>query len=205
MDVLGGRALARQHGVTTRAAYLDLVNAIGSSNNGVFGAKMMWNNVPWVLQNFREMEVFADRTRAEVFRAVFPDLHVIHLTRRDRIRQADSWARAAQDGVWIVSDNEPAEPFGEPAYSRELIGGMVQLIEEGERGWRAFFDELRVTPYEVVYEDLVDQEGYRDVIQGTLESLGLDKKITIPPPRTRRPSDELNDAWVDRFMKERTG
>jgi Stf0 sulphotransferase len=35
--------LALEHGVSDRRAYLDLVFRLGTTGNGVFGAKMMWN------------------------------------------------------------------------------------------------------------------------------------------------------------------
>lgn len=149
--------LAHAHGVSTRRAYLDLVYKVGSSANGVFGAKLMWNNVPWVVEKFLEMDAFAGMTRAEVFTGVFPNLHVVHLTRHDRVRQAVSWARAAQDGVWIVSDTEPAQPTAEPVYDGEFIAGLLGLIEQGELGWRELFADLGVVAHEIAYEDLVDE------------------------------------------------
>lgn len=195
-------ALAHAHGVSTRRAYLDLVYKVGSSANGVFGAKLMWNNVPWVVEKFLEMEAFAGMTRVEVFTAVFPNLHVVHLTRHDRVRQAVSWARAAQDGVWIVSDTEPAQPTAEPVYDGEFIGGLLGLIEQGELGWRELFADLGVVAHEIAYEDLVDEARYEPTIRGTLAHLGLDAEVSIRPPRTIRQADELNDAWVERFAQE---
>jgi LPS sulfotransferase NodH len=74
----------------------------------------MWNNVVWAVAKFQEMPRFSGLERAGVFHAAFPDLHVVHVTRRDRVRQAVSWARMAQDGVWVVSDDEPARPTQPP-------------------------------------------------------------------------------------------
>ncbi|MEY2460445.1 MAG: trehalose 2-sulfotransferase, partial [Acidimicrobiaceae bacterium] len=120
-------ALAKERGVRTREEFLQLVYEVGSTDNGIFGAKLMWNNVRWVLVKFNEMARFSGMTRVEVFAAAFPDLHVIHLTRRDRVRQAVSWARAAQDGVWVVSDEEPAQPVGNPSYVFDFIAGLEGL------------------------------------------------------------------------------
>ena len=37
--------LAERHGVSDRRSYRDLAYRVGSTPNGVFGAKLMWNNV----------------------------------------------------------------------------------------------------------------------------------------------------------------
>jgi LPS sulfotransferase NodH len=191
------------NGATDRESYLEIVYRLGTTPNGVFGAKLMWNNVHWALEKFREMPRFAPMSRAEVFHAVFPNLCVIHLTRRDRVRQAVSWARAAQDGVWVVSDDEPASPTGSAHYSAEFLDGLMGLIVEGEQAWRDFYAELGVEPYDVVYEDLVDDHRYPLVLCGALEHLGLAGDGPIPAPRTQRQADNVNDEWVDRYRADR--
>jgi LPS sulfotransferase NodH len=155
---------------------------------------------------FQEMPRFHGLDRAAVFQAALPSLHVVHVTRRDHVRQAVSWARMAQDGVWVVvSDAEPARPTGVPQYSFDLISGLEGLIIEGERGWRELFDELGLTPYEVVYEELITEDGYLRAILAVLDHLGLhtDGIVDPPPARTHRQSDDLNEAWVARYTAER--
>jgi len=58
----------------------------------------------------------------------------------------------------------------------------------------------------VVYEELVTEDGYRRAVLGVLEHLGLDASevTTLPPPRTCRQSDELNEHWAARYTSERT-
>jgi trehalose 2-sulfotransferase len=95
---------AQGHDNLDREGYLELVFELGTTTNGVFGAKLMWNNVPCVLDKLWELPRFRGLDRAATFHALLPNLRVIHLVRRDRVRQAVSWARAAQEGVWVVSD-----------------------------------------------------------------------------------------------------
>ena len=45
--------LARRHGVAEREQFLRLVYQVGSTPNGVFGAKIMWNYVGWAMENFQ--------------------------------------------------------------------------------------------------------------------------------------------------------
>lgn len=196
---------ARPHGEMSREAYLDLVFRLGTTPNGVFGAKLMWNNVPYVLEKLWELPRFAGLERAATFQALFPNLHVIRLTRRDRVAQAVSWARAAQDGVWVVSDTEPAAPVTEPVYSYELIAGLEGLLIDGDHGWPALCAELGVAPLDIVYEDLVDPLIYPDAIRSALHYLGVDHTdVAIAPPRTRRQADEINQDWVQRYTADRT-
>jgi trehalose 2-sulfotransferase len=189
----------------TRSAYVDHVYALGTTSNGVFGAKLMWNNVQFVLGKLSELPQFIGLNRAEVFHQLLPDLHVIRLTRRDRVGQAVSWSRAAQGGVWVVSDTEPPSPAAPASYNYEFIKNLERLIQEGEEGWTAFCDELGVSPLEVVYEDLVAADTYADTIAGCLHHLGVDSpKVKIAAPRTHRQADETNQRWTDQFLEERS-
>jgi LPS sulfotransferase NodH len=194
--------LARQHGVSTRDEFLSLVYRLGSTSNGLFGAKLLWRYVPLVLAGLRQMPRFAGMTDAEVFFEAFPGLKMVHLTRRDRLRQAVSWLRASEDGVWWVFDSERARPNREPHYQFDVIVAMMSLIDEGERSWRALYATLGVTPFEVVYEDLVTDDGYRASVQGILRHLELDDHVVIPDPQTRRQADDLSEQWIDRFFAD---
>lgn len=192
------------NGARDRTHYLDIVRELGTTPNGVFGAKLMWHNLPWAVAKFRELPAFATLDRAAIFRAALPGLrHAIHITRRDRARQAISWARMAQDGVWVVSDDEPANPAAAAEYRYDLIAAMERQIRDGEEGWRQFHAELGVQPHDVVYEDLVDPMLYEAVLQGVLSYLGLDGQTPIPRPRTLRQSDETNERWLERYLQDR--
>ena len=193
--------LAVEHGVSDRRAFLELVFRVGSTPNGVFGAKVMWNYVPWMLEKLRELPEYAGLNRAGVFGALFGELRMVRLVRRDRVRQAVSWLRAAQEGVFVVSATEPARPAGEPRYDYATIAGMERLIAAGEEGWAGLADELGAPSHVVAYEDLAD--SYADVLGGVLEFLGVDAPGAAPAPRTWRQADGLNDEWAERFRRER--
>jgi LPS sulfotransferase NodH len=160
---------------------------------------MMFNYVEFFVRRLNELDEFAGMNRVEVFRAAFPNLRVVHLVRRDIVRQAVSWMRAAQENVWVVSDEEPARPTGEPEYDDYFIAALVRLLEEGERGWRELYADLDVEPYELVYEDMLTTTGYEAAVRGVLGHLGVDASVPIPPPRTHRQADALSDEYVERF------
>lgn len=152
--------IGRSHDARDREYYLEIVYGLGSTPNGTFGAKLMWSNLRWALARFQEIPRFGGLDPTAVFHAAFPNLHVVHVTRRDHVRQAVSWARMAQDGVWVVSDEEPARPRASPQYNFDLINRLEGLIVESESGWRQLFGELGLTPFGVVYEELVTEDGY---------------------------------------------
>ena len=195
--------LAVAHGVKDRRGYLDAVYDVGSTDNGVFGAKLMWNYLDDVLDKFREIPEFAGLSRAQVLATAFPDARLVRLTRRDRVRQAVSWARAGLTGVYIVSDTEPAPSVPEPPYAFDFIAGLEELIVEGEQGWRHVAQELDAAVHEVVYEDLLTPAGYEETVRSVLEFLGVDSSVPVPPPLTTRQSDSLNDEWTARYLRDR--
>jgi trehalose 2-sulfotransferase len=140
---------AAGHDVSDRESYLTLVYRLGSTPNGVFGAKIHWNTLRWALAKFSEMPRFAGLDRAAILRTALPDLRVVDVTRRDRVRQAVSWARMAQDGMWVdpVGQPEPAWPLptSPPRYDYELIAALEALIAESETGWRWLISASRIT------------------------------------------------------------
>ena len=195
--------LARRHGVVEREEFVRLVYRVGSTPNGVFGAKIMWNYVGWAMENLRELPRFSRMSVEQIFEAMFPGLRLVHLIRRDRLRQAISWLRAAEDGVWVVSETEPAHPIRSPRFQYDVIVGMMHLIAQGEKAWLDLYEKLDVKPLEVAYEDFTTSDGYEQTIRRGLRHLDLDDTIEIPRPRTDRQSDCTNDEWVDRFLNER--
>jgi LPS sulfotransferase NodH len=115
----------------------------------------------------------------------------------------------AQDGMWVdpVGQPEPAwpPPTGPPRYDYELIAALEALIAGSETGWRQLYDELGLTPFQVVYEELSSPDGYEQTIRGVLAHLGLaDSQGPIPAPQTRRQSNDLNEAWVAAYLADRT-
>ncbi len=190
-------------GATDRASYLDLIFDFATTPDGVFGVKVMANNLPWVIAKLRELPGMGGTDRAALLHEVLPGLRAVNVTRRDRVAQAVSWARASQDGVWRVEGEGPVHPTGEPTYDGELIANLVGLIEDGERVWRELYAELGLTPYEIVYEDFVLEDNWEPTIRGVLGHLGLDLgKNPVPRPRVRRQADELNVEWIERFTEE---
>ncbi len=186
----------------TRSEYLAWVYEVGTTPNGVFAVKMMWDQLEWVAAKFRTIDEFDGLAFDEIVTTAMPNLQLVLVTRRDRLAQAISWARASQDWVWVVSDDEPPRPRMRPTYDRQLITRLLELIPRAERGWRDLCDRLGVTAIEVAYEDLVDDLGA--CAARVVDELGLGEvdPATIRP-RTTRQADEINAVWTDRYLAGR--
>ncbi|MGH9279468.1 MAG: Stf0 family sulfotransferase [Acidimicrobiales bacterium] len=192
------------HGATSREDYLRIVSRLGTTPNGVFGSKLHWNNVPWAVAKFQELPRFAGLSRAGVLHRAFPGLQAVHLTRRDRVAQAVSWARAARDGVWTdwVDRPSPVRP-PPPQYDATFIANLEGLIAEGERGWRELFVELGVEPLDLEYEELVTDDRLDVAVRRVLDHLGINHAQIGPVrPGTRRLADGVNEEWAARYRSE---
>src|SRR5919201_517480 len=76
----------------------------GTTANGVFGSKLMWDQLDDVGKQFATLLSLGDAGPPEVLAAAFPNLHYIWLTRRDKLRQGISYSRAMETKVWRSTD-----------------------------------------------------------------------------------------------------
>ncbi len=195
--------------------------AQGTTPNGVFAAKVMWSQMSAAAATLRAARGTPEATEAQVFAATFPTLRYVHITRRDRIAQAVSWAKAEQSGEWfrtpwVVARERVRRIFrragagresapDEPKYDARLIGTFYREILDQDRAWSRYFEDAGVEPFRVVYEDFIDQ--YEETALAILDYL------EIPPPgrevfrrRRRLPQrDAVNDAWAARFAASQRG
>jgi LPS sulfotransferase NodH len=166
--------------------------------NGVWGGKLMWNQVPLLIE---WAEGLSDRTGSGLRSAISDVLGeeplFIKVNRPDVVSQAVSFWRAVQTQVW----RGHAEPDVDAAaqYNADGIAHLVTILREQERGWRAWFDEESITPFEVDYSELAkDSTG---VTARILEALDLDP-AAAPPPVLERQANNRSGEWVQRYRTE---
>ncbi len=144
----------------------DVLRAIfraGSTANGVFGTKLMWNYFPAVVTRLRELPGRNGLESHALLPSVFPGLRYVWIVREDKVRQAVSWAIAAQTNIYASFQLAHREPARKPEFDFQLIDNLHGLILLGERGWRGHFEKAGVQPFRVVYEELAaDYEGTND-------------------------------------------
>jgi trehalose 2-sulfotransferase len=192
---------ARQHGVISRTDYLNLVFEQGTSPNGVFGTKVMWNYFHTMLKSLRELPEYKDLDTPELMTSLFPNVHYIWIIRRDKVRQAVSWAKAGQTDVYGWTKGETPVPKREPTFDFEFIDLLYDLILEGEAGWQSFFDSCGVQPFRVEYEDLV--EAYEPTALRILDYLHISypTNLVFGERKLHKQADALNEAWVKKYIE----
>lgn len=184
--------------VTGYAAYLRAALRRTSTDNGVFGAKIMWAHMDYFVAKLRQLRRARSATVPELFSAMFPNLHYIWIRREDTIRQAISQWRAMQTGVWNETDGTPP-PATQPVFDFDEIQRLGHEIESHNGAWRRFFRDHRITPSSVLYEHLIaDPEA---VAAGIIRSLQIatPEQITFGKRTLRRQSDAISDEWVQRY------
>jgi trehalose 2-sulfotransferase len=176
-------ALAREWGTDSLDDYLQALISRKTSLNGVLGVKAHFHQLRDVLGR-RDLD------------AVFPDLHLLYITRRDHVRQAVSWTRAAQTGQW-ASDHPVRR--GEPRFDADEIAELIRRIEREERQWEDFFSTRGAAPLRIEYERLVP--SLDETVREVLRFLGVDVPhgFEPPAPTIARQADGLSEEWVRRF------
>ena len=181
------RILGRRWGVETTEEYVGQVLARKTGPNGVFGAKAHWG----------QYHPLFDDTDP---RRVLPNLRLILMSRRDRLRQAVSWVRALQTLRWQSSERGRSER--QPAFEPEHIARKVERIGREEDAWKALFDRHGIEAQCVVYEDLVSDQGR--IVRDALEFIGIEPPADLQarPPTLARQSDALSEQWVERYLAQ---
>ncbi|MCW3848245.1 Stf0 family sulfotransferase [Sphingomonas sp. LB-2] len=141
------------------------------------------------------------RAIAAVLAQAFPNPEHVHLERIDRVRQAVSGLAATQTGQFrIVPDMGEQPAIGTAAYDFDRIDGYVAYSDFCHGHWRNYFAATGTAPLALTYEQLAaDYEGSVRTVLGHFGSAAA-----VPPMRMRRQADAGNEAWVLRYLRERT-
>ena len=181
-------------------AYLDQVLDADTTANGVFGSKVgggCWHDFA---RRLRSIDGFSDLRLKDVLESVFPDLHYLHLTRRNKVRQAVSHWMAIETGRWSSYD---AVSNSAPEYNFAAIDHLLQELIFREAVWAEYFAENEIRPYVITYEDFAQDPPA--VVKGILAFLKIacPADFEIPAPGFQRLSNALTDDWVERFRREK--
>lgn len=181
-------------------AYLEGVLATDTSSNGVFGSKVgggYWNDFA---RRLRTIDGLAGLPLKSALDSFFPDLRYLHLTRRNKVRQAVSHWLAIQTGRWSSAD---AVHNPNPLYDFAAIEHLLQEIIMREATWAEYFSENRIRPFVITYEDFVRHPAA--TVGAILDYLDIKRPadFTPPTPAYQRISDSHSEAWVQRFRREK--
>lgn len=193
--------IAEKYGQMTLEEFRRLIIEIGSTPNGVFGISILWGDFHNIVKNYQSLPQYQNLNEYEMLDALFHNPKYIWLTRRDKVRQAVSLAKAIQTNIWRKSTHEKFKQKREPVFNYDDINFRYKRLVESDQSWEQFFQKKNVTPFKVVYEDLV--ENYEQTALALLDYLEIShpEKIDFGERRLQKQADKLSEEWVAQYRK----
>ena len=167
-------------------AFARAVRAAATTDNGVFGARVMWGSLDRIVAGLKGSSPLPEPA---VLEHAFGPLRFVHLRREDVVGQAVSWCRAEQTGFWQHGDI-PARP---PERDLDQMTKLVGTIREHNAAWQSWFQGQGVRPHTVTYEELV-RDG-RSTVEGVADLVGVSVPADwrpLPPTGSRPTTSALN-------------
>ena len=159
-------------GVFEYSEFIRAALAAGRTENGVFAARIMWGTLDYLVDRLCTVYPAPIGADFDLLNLAFGHTGFIYLHRDNVLAQAVSWHRAEQTNVWFQTDQEESkQSVQEPQFDFDQICKLVQIIEEYNSAWRAWFASVGIQPHMLRYEDLdADPVG---VACGILDLFGL--------------------------------
>ncbi len=177
------------------SAYIEEVLRRGTTANGVFAAKLLWEYFCPFVEELRLVAAVPGMTDSSLLEEAFGSLRYVWIYRNNTVAQAVSWAKAVQTAQWTASEKQQRAP----RFDFDLIHAYVKLAIEHRLGWQHWFDQHSISPVTVVYEDLVADTDA--VVHWVLAQIGIevrDEAHFNADPYSRQ-SDALNAEWIERY------
>jgi LPS sulfotransferase NodH len=193
-------AYSSLQGITDYREHLQRTWAAGSTDNGVFGTKLMFNQLPELRALAGALPEYSDLDEGELLAALFGEPTYIWVTRRDKVRQAVSLWKALQDRRWRGGE---AGARAQLQYRYDGIDHLVRLFEADDAGWSAHFSRYGVTPLEIGYEDDLTSDP-ESTVRAALDWIGVSAPIDwrLDPPMERQ-ADAVSEEWVRAYHHDR--
>jgi len=186
---------------TNYQEYFDRIIPAGTTNNQIFGAKCMGQDLESLIKKLSTIPRFSKTPRDQLIQSAFPNPHFIWLRRKDLLRQAISYTRANNTRVWWTIEGKEA-PKVEETFDLEGINYHKKLLEDFDEAWFAYFAENAIIPLEIYYEDFTAH--YEQTILNVLHFLDVkDLQLSdIKPPRLKKQADQITEDWVSLYTKD---
>lgn len=185
-------------------AHLERTFELGTTDNGVFATKLMWNQLPDLEQHAAALPEFAGATRAELLDGLFGRPSYVWMRRLDKVRQAISLWRALQTRTWRLENPGADGDCPTLHYSFDGIEHLRRRLSADDEAWGRFLHRYEIEPLELYYETDVKPDPMGAVAR-VLTHIGVE----VPPswePEARmvRQSDGLNEAWYSAYHRDAT-
>jgi trehalose 2-sulfotransferase len=186
------------------STYLKAALASGRGQTGMFGLRLMWENLPDLISMIDQVYLgwSSDKDRLE---AVFGRVLCIHLSRQDKLSQAVSMVRAEQTGLWhIAPDGSELERLArprEPEYDFAQIMAKLDELEHHDDGWVTWFSEQKIKPLRITYETLSEQPEVAALV--ICQELGVQQPSPgTLVPRVAKLADSISREWIGQFQAD---
>ena len=191
--------------IENKEEYLKKILNAGTTENGVFGLKLLWHQSPALLDKIKatspELVNGKNNLSHEMLSAAFDSpVNYIWLRRRNKLLQAISYYRASRTGVWHAPINRPSSraEHKEPEFDYEAIQQYTRIVNAFDAQWQLFFRRNRLKVLMMVYENFISH--YETSIANIFDFLGIERDgVMLPPPRLQRQADERSAEWEARF------
>jgi len=219
------RAFLKHLETANYAEYLDWIIKKGTTPNGVFGGKLIWQFHEDLTDHLREITGYEKLSMREVLSAAFPNLRYIWTTRRDKVRQAISYWKALQTDAWLGLSSEDMQSSligdqqetrsnlrmanrprlsttKDPIFDYKSIERLLRGLEQDEVEIQRYCANLGIQPFKVVYEDFVD--AYEETALQILAYLHIPAPQNLTFGGTRKLQKQANkqsEEWLQRYYQ----
>lgn len=185
-------------------AYLDAAIRAGKGGTGIFGLRLMRENLDELSAIVGQIFPGLPSDKARFERA-FGKILYLHLSRVDKLAQAISYIKAQQTGLWHIAPDgteiERLAPPKEPEYDFERIRNEVMTLEGYDAAWNTWFEAQGIDPFRIAYEAL--SEDPAGVLLRICNALGIvAPKASEVQPGVARLSDAISRDWMRRYQAD---
>lgn len=161
----------------------------GRSANGVFGAKLHQFQFANLTQHVALATKAAEPAAPTTLAQLLGPLKFVWLRREDKTLQAISWFKAGKTKQWFDLTDERAASVAVPEFDAATVARFQRQLTEFDEAWRRYFDEWKVEPVEITYEEFV--ADYHGTIGRVLDFLAPPDRnaARAPQPRYLRQAD----------------
>jgi LPS sulfotransferase NodH len=152
----------REYGVQNISEYLQKLARLTRTPNGVFGFKIDLAHASSLLRS----GLFSDREW---------NWKYIFVTRRDLLKQAISYYRAIETGLWssLSGSDRPL------IFDQQAITKYILILSDFMHRWECIFHLFNIEPLRIHYEDI--EADPRSTVQRCLQALGISSDSTPTP------------------------
>lgn len=187
--------------VVNYPGYIANIVELGMTPNRVFGAKVFWFHFLKIFPNFKK-HWSEDYSFIQLLNFLWPGLKIVRLRRADKLRQAISYYRATTTGVWRSTDKRA--PYADCPFNFTEIQAMKDKLTAWEYYWHTCFKSIGVVPYEILYEDMV--QDFHGTLESLLDYLSIDYSDMPKMPKLSlsKQADDITERWVELYHREKS-